>query len=189
MLIAEPRYTVEQFLQMFEYGLLPDAASSELLEGQLVIRSAKSPCVTTCLVLAHEAIHLFLPTDLRVRIQSSIRTGDSLAEPTLAVVRGVLRDYVDRHPGPDDTPLVVEISDTSLRQDRTLKARVYARAGIPVYWIINVVDSQIEVHTDPTGSDPLPCYRTCVEYRNEDEVPVVIDGQEIGRIAAKDVLP
>jgi Uma2 family endonuclease len=85
--------------------------------------------------------------------------------------------------------MVVEISDTSLREDRKLKARIYARAGIAVYWIVNLVDSRIEVHTKPTGPDPAPSYRERAEYCDGDLVPVWIDGVEVGRIVARNLLP
>ena len=53
-------------------------------------------------------------------------------------------------------PLVVEVADSSLGQDRTFKSRIYAAGSIPTYWIINLADSRVEVHTDPTGPDPRP---------------------------------
>ena len=62
----------------------------------------------------------------------------------------------------------------------------YGRAGIPVYWIVNLRDSQVEVYTDP---DPAGGYRSRVDYRPGDDVPVVIDGQVVGRIAVTDLLP
>jgi Uma2 family endonuclease len=140
-------------------------------------------------VLADEAFRIVLPSGWRLRNQSAIRTTDSVPEPDLAVVRGAARDYAQRHPGPADTAMVVEISDTSLRDDRKLKARIYARAGIAVYWIVNLVDSRIEVHTKPTGPDPAPSYRERAEYCDGDLVPVWIDGVEVGRIVARNLLP
>jgi len=189
MSIAEPHLTVEQFLEMFENGRLPDPDHSELLDGRIVIRTAKSPLAATCLALAHEAFRVILPSGWRLRNQSSIRTTDSIPEPDLAIVRGPARDYAQRRPGPGDTVMVVEISDSSLRQDRTLKSRIYARAGIAVYWIVNIVDAQVEVYNDPTGPDPAPSYRGRAEYRDDDPIPVVIDGVEVGRIVARNILP
>jgi Uma2 family endonuclease len=87
-----------------------------------------------------------------------------------------------------DTVLVIEVADTTLRQDHGVKKRAYAQAAIPVYWIVNLKANTIEVYTDPTGSSK-PDYRQCQEYGASDEIPVVIDGQEVGRVAVRELLP
>jgi Uma2 family endonuclease len=94
-----------------------------------------------------------------------------------------------RHPAPQDTGLVVEVSDSTLQDDRTLKARLYARSAIPVYWIINLIAGQVEVYTDPTGPDPSPAYRQRQDYSAADAVPLVLDGVEVARIPVRDLLP
>ena len=80
--------------------------------------------------------------------------------------------------------LIIEVSDTTLRADR-LKARLYAAAGVPNYWIINLVDRQVEVHTDPSPNG----YRSRVVLGPDRSVPVVIEGVEVGRIPVADILP
>ena len=77
-------------------------------------------------------------------------------EPDLSVVRGESDDYTDHHPGPADIALVVEVADSSLSRDRGEKRDNYARAGIPVYWIVNLVGRQLEVSSNPTGGATLP---------------------------------
>jgi Uma2 family endonuclease len=64
--------------------------------------------------------------------------------------------------------------------------RLYASSGVPVYWIVNLVDGLVEMYTN---ADPSGGYRSRVDFRLGDEIPVVIDGREIGRIAVKDLLP
>jgi Uma2 family endonuclease len=123
------------------------------------------------------------------RSQSATTTADSEPEPDLAVIRGSERDYLTRHPGPADMALAVEVSESSLPRDRSHKTRIYARAAVPVYWIINLVDLQVEVYTDPTGPDPAPVYRTRRDYRPGDLVPFVMDGRELGPIPTQDLLP
>ena len=100
-------------------------------------------------------------------------------------MRGESRQYFNHHPGAEDIGLVVEIADSSLPQDRKLKKRIYAAAGIPVYWIVNLTKQRIEVYTEPSGAD----YQQRQDYDAEAEVPVVIEGQEVGRIAVKELLP
>jgi len=94
-----------------------------------------------------------------------------------------------RHPGPQDIALLVEVSNTTLPRDRTVKARVYARAGVAVYWIINLVDRQIEVYSEPTGPAPQPAYGRRTDYRPGQAVPLVIGGTQVGQIAVNELLP
>ena len=105
-------------------------------------------------------------------------------EPDVAIVRGTDDDYEHRHPGPTDVGLLVEVSDATLDRDRDEKRPAYARGGIAVYWIINLVDRQVEVYTDP-GPDG---YRSSRVFTPGQVVPVVIDGRQIGQIAVDDIL-
>ena len=73
----------------------------------------------------------------------------SKPEPDRCVVRGTIRDYEGHHPGPGDIALLVEVADSSLADDRELAIEVYGPAGIPVYWIVNLVHRQVEVYADP----------------------------------------
>ena len=84
---------------------------------------------------------------------------------------------------------MVEVADTSLRRDRGTKQRVYARARIPVYWIANLPERRFEVYTEPSGPAPHPGYRQRQEYGPDEEIPVVLAGQEIGRLKVGDLLP
>ena len=81
------------------------------------------------------------------------------------------------------------MSDTTLRFDRTRKASLYARAGIQDYWILNLVDTQVEVHTNPSGAIPAAGYGQRQVFGPADAVPLVLLGQEAARIPAQDLLP
>lgn len=120
--------------------------------------------------------------------QEPITTSDSEPEPDVVVVRGERRRYHDRHPGPEDVALVVEIADTTLQRDRTIKKRLYARAGIPRYWIVNLVDRQIEAYAQPRGGDEAD-YLDQQIYHISDEMPVTLGDGEVMRIAVRDLLP
>ena len=76
-----------------------------------------------------------------------------------------------------------------MTRDRQDKGRLYARAGIVCYWIINLVDRVLEVYTDPSGPDPNPAYRHREVYHRGDSVPLIIVGQEIARIPVSEFLP
>jgi Uma2 family endonuclease len=105
------------------------------------------------------------------------------------LIHGRPEDYSDRQPGPEDAFLVVEVADASLSRDRGPKKCIYARAGVPIYWIVNPKDRQIEVYSEPSGPTTRPTYRRRHNYDETDLVPVVIDDIEVGRVAVRDVLP
>jgi Uma2 family endonuclease len=183
------RFTVDEYHRMLQHGILADGEPFELLEGFIVPKMTRNPQHDIALELVDEALRGRLPGGWRLRIQSAITTDDSEPEPDLAVVRGDARSRGDRHPGPQDLGLVVEVADTSLAQDRQEKGRLYARAGIACYWIVNLVDRQVEVYTDPTGPGPSPAYRQRHDFAAGDAVPLVLEGNEVTRIAVAEFLP
>jgi Uma2 family endonuclease len=183
------RFTVDEYHRMIEAGVFVDDERFELLEGWIVPKMVRNPPHDVAIELTHEALRGLVPEGWRVRNQSATTTADSEPEPDLIVVRGVPRDYLDHHPGPRETALVIEVADSSLARDRGIKRRLYARAGYPVYWVINLGAALIEVHTDPTGPDANPTYRLVQEFGVDDSVPLVIEGREVGRLAVRDLLP
>lgn len=96
-----------------------------------------------------------------------------------------------RHPGPGDFGIVIEVSNTSLDSDREDKLPIYARAGLQVYWIVNVVDLQIEVYEQPCGPGSNPGYATNRVYKPGDAVPLVLvlDGNAVATIPVSEMLP
>ena len=174
---------------MIQTGLLTEDDPVELLEGWLVPKMARNPPHDIALELAVEMIRPCLPSGWRIRVQSAITLSDSEPEPDVAVVCGPVRSHVSRHPGPAEVGLLVEVADSSLVHDRTEKGRVYARAGILVYWIVNLVDALVEVYTSPSGPATTPGYGQRQDYRPGDLVPLVIGGQQVGQVAVQDLLP
>jgi hypothetical protein len=83
---------------------------------------------------------------------------------------------------------VAEVSDSSLAFDQIDKCRSYARANLPIYWILNLVDRQVEVYTDPRPADPVPSYATRTDYRPGDSVPLVLDGHAVAQTPVDDLL-
>jgi Uma2 family endonuclease len=174
---------------MIEADVRTEDDRFELLEGRVVTKDPLSPIVAVSIGVLHERLRLVLPAGWHIREQSAITTADSGPEPDLAIVRGARRDYTDRHPGPEDIAILIEVAESSLAQDRELKGRLYGRAGLAAYWIVNVIDRQIEVYSDPTGPDPSPGYRARRDYRGSDVIPLQIDGHEVAQLALSDVLP
>jgi Uma2 family endonuclease len=183
------RLSVDQYHALAAAGVVDEDAPVELLEGLLVRRMTKHPPHALSAELTREALAALLPPGWFINGQEPLTTLDSEPEPDVIVVRGQRRDYADRHPGPDDVALVVEVADTSLGRDRGLKQRVYARAGVPVYWILNLVDRQLEVYTAPSGPTARPAYGERRDHGAEAAVPVVVGGQVVGSLDVGALLP
>jgi Uma2 family endonuclease len=182
------RLGVEQYHAMVVAGILDEDAPVELLEGWLVVKCRKSPPHSVSKGLLYDIVRRLMPPDSFLCTVGAVTTTDSEPEPDLMVIWGDPERYAEHHPGPGDVPLVVEVADSSLRRDRQIKKRVYARAGIPVYWIVNLVDRRIEVYTLPGGPTAAPDYAERRDYAEGEAVPVVIEGREVGRVAVGAVL-
>jgi len=144
------RFTADEVLSMVDCGILGEDEPVELLDGALVVREPQAPShAAVRQELSRRLDRLVEPAGMHVRDQSPVLAdADSLPEPDLAVVRGRPADYRQRHPTGADTLLVVEVAVTSRWIDRA-KARLYARAGIPVYWLLDVSARTLTVHEDP----------------------------------------
>lgn len=182
------RFSVEEYRRLGEVGVLAEDDRVELLAGWIIPKMNLNPPHSVSVQLANDAIRKILPEGWCMRIQDAVSTSDSEPEPDVAVVRGNIRDYVRRHPGPGEIGLIVEVADTSLPRDR-YKCRLYGNAEIPSYWVVNLMDRRIEMYTDPTGPDPNPGYRRRQDHDPSAAVPFVIDGREIARINVSDLLP
>jgi Uma2 family endonuclease len=183
------RISVEQYHAIIRAGVFDDDDPIELLEGWLVEKMPKKPPHSVATGLLSDALAPLLPAGWHLITQEPITTRDSEPEPDIGVVRGKRREYVDRHPQPKDVGLVVEVADATLARDRGVKKTIYARAGIPIYWIVNLVDRCVEIYSDPTGQAKKPDYRQRQIFGLRDSVPLVLDGEEIGRQKVKLLLP
>jgi hypothetical protein len=182
------RFTVEQYERLGASGILKPGDRVELLEGWIVEKKTQNPPHAVTLDNTADALRPVLPTGWRTREQKPIKTWKSMPEPEVAVVRGPNKRYARRHPVPADIALVVEVSDSTLDEDRGPKQLVYARARLPIYWIVNLVQSQVEVYTDPKGGLDAH-YRQRQDYALDELVPVVINGGKVGFVRVRDLLP
>jgi Uma2 family endonuclease len=95
---------------------------------------------------------------------------NGLPEPDIAIVRGAIDDYAGHHPGGDDVVFVVEVAVTSLATDR-LKAIEYARAGAPVYWLVDVTGRRLEIHSQPDTKTARYSVTTILDETRDVEIP------------------
>ena len=183
------RLSIEQYHAIIQAGILTEDDSVELLEGLLVFKRPKNPPHRATTRLVRTALENILPAGWYVDSQEPITLSNSEPEPDIVVVRGDTRQYLDRHPGAEDIALIIEVSDTTLQRDRTVKKRIYARAGISIYWIVNLVEEQVEVYSQPLVEVEQPDYSQRLDFGRSAVIPIIIEGIEIGAIAVNSLLP
>jgi Uma2 family endonuclease len=151
--LAQPRlWTRAEYDSMVEAGIFGPDDKIELIEGEIVQMAPQRTPHSVAIVMAQAAVQQATPPSCHIRTQLPLVASDSSEpEPDVALVAGLPRDYLVAHPRA--ALLVIEISDTTLTFDRTVKKRLYARAGIPEYWIVNLVERKVEVHREPEGEE------------------------------------
>jgi Uma2 family endonuclease len=183
------RFSVGEYHQMIETGILTDEDKVELIEGYVELKMPRNPAHDSTVQATTKRIFRVLPKDWDLRVQLAVTLTDSEPEPDAAVVRGDESAYRIHHPSPADVGMLAEVSDSSLDRDRIDKGRIYARARIPIYWIINLIDRQVEVYTDPSGPTAAPAYAKRQIFKVGDAVPVVLDSALVGSIPVAELMP
>lgn len=180
------RMSVEEYERLAASGIIPSSSRYHLINGYLVEKMTHNPPHATSFQRTGAELGRVVPAGWHIRPALPVRlpAQASSPEPDHCVARGTIDDYADRHPGAADVALVVEVADSSLAEDREYAARVYAPAGIPACWIVDVNHRQVEAHADPGPHG----YRSITTFTEGQSVPLVIDGREVGRIAVVDML-
>lgn len=184
-----PRCTVDQYHRMIDAGIFDESGDVELLKGWLVSKMAHDPPHRTGLGVTSETLTSVAPPGWHVNAQVPVTTSDSEPEPDVSVVRGRRRDYPNRHPGPEDVGLLVEVADTTLELDRDFKGPLYAQAGFAAYWIVNIPERRVEVYSGPSSTGPSPHYQRRQDFNENESIPLILDGREVARIPVHELLP
>ena len=168
---SEPmRMTVQRYFGLVETGVLAEDDRVELLEGVVVAMTPSNPRHAAVVSLAGEVLREAVGRRAAVRVQCTLSLAPySAPEPDVAVVAGSHREYLSAHP--TTALLVVEVSDASLQQDRITKAAIYAAAGIPEFWIVNLRDGVVEVRRSPDCERAL--YREVLTLRGGERIALV----------------
>lgn len=183
------RLTVAQVLAMQEQGILGDDEDVELWGGVLYRLVKHEPHNYTVAVTA-EALRPLIPADYHVREEKSSRQGPHfLPEPDVAVARGALRSYVNTIPTLDRLALIVEVCESTRRADFATKPRAFARAGVPIYWVVDLRRRQVVVFREPRPQVRYFEYACQTRFGSGEILDVVIDGEVRGRLAVEDLLP
>jgi Uma2 family endonuclease len=163
------RFTRAEYHRLGELGIIDPDEKLELLDGLIVEKPIKGPLhvAVTRRLIARMPRHL--PAGWFVQTQDPIGLAASEPEPDAAILRGDETSYDTRHPEPLNIGIVIEVAESTLPTDRREKGRLYAQAALPVYWIVNVADGQIEVYTDPNPAANPPAYASRTDYLLEQD--------------------
>ena len=180
--VATCRWSRDVYDRAVAAGVFGPEDRIELIEGELVVMTPHGSRHATAIRLVNRALTRVFGEDCIVQCQLPLAIADdSEPEPDLAVVEGEIADFRDAHPSA--ALLVVEVADDSLRRDRTVKRRLYARCGIPEYWIVSLPDAALEVYRDPADDD----YRDVAVLRAGETVAPL--ARPAARIPVSDLLP
>lgn len=147
------RFTVDEYHRMGEAGILHEDERVELLEGEIMQMAPIGSRHADCVDYFAEWLITRLAGRAVVRIQNPVRlSAGSEPEPDLALVRPRPGRYAAAHPAPEDVFLIVEVADTTLRYDREVKLPLYAGAGIPEVWIVDLEGQRVLVYRKPNTS-------------------------------------
>jgi Uma2 family endonuclease len=179
------RLSVEQYEAMIAAGVFTKRDRFHLINGLLVAKMTEYPPHASSCDAVQAGLPPVLPPGWYVRMGNPLRipSRSSEREPDAAVARGSYRDHALRQAGPPDVAMVVEVADSSLNEDRGLTS-VYGGGGVPVYWIINLADRQVEVYSSPHSGG----YLSRQDFAVGEHFAIVIDGVEAGRIAVGDLM-
>ncbi len=173
-------FTVEEYHQMTEIGVLHPDERVELIEGQIISMAAKGAVHVVTVSLAARLLQQVLGEAVLIRTQDPIWLHSGAEpEPDIAVVQGSLLDYSDHHPTPSETYLIIEVADSTLKFDCETKARSYAQAGIEDYWVLDVNNRQLFVFRQPVAAQ----YQDLTIYSEVDSLAPLKFPEQIVSIA------
>lgn len=159
--VTRHRFTVAEYERMGQVGIFSEDERVELVRGEVIKMSPIGERHASCVDFLTQLITLRLRRSAIVRVQNPVQLDDySEPQPDITVLKPRDDFYRHAHPRPEDVLLVIEVSDSTLDFDRKVKVHLYARAGIPETWVVNLPEERIEVYSDPVGGE----YQTVRSY-------------------------
>jgi Uma2 family endonuclease len=142
----------------------------ELIEGELIDKMGQNPPHGYVIAVLTEILSTAFPGRVRIQLTIALPEPEGIFSeplPDVAVVRKKSTEYFYRHPGPPDIALLIEVADSSVQMDRGTKARLYARCGVELYWVVDISGRRIIVYRNPGPEE----YNSVTIYQVHDQVP------------------
>lgn len=171
------RFTVQEYYRMAEAGILDPNVRTELIDGEVILMPPMGDPHAGNVDRGNAVLNRLLGDVAVIRVQSHVQLDEhQQPEPDLAVLRPRADFYTNGPPTPPDIFLIMEVADTTLRYDRRTKGPLYARAGIPEYWLHDVNAATLTVFRDPSPDG----YRSEQTLRRGDRIaPLAFPDREI----------
>ena len=169
------QFTVQQFHEMMDKGILSAKDRVELVNGLVVRKSSQNTPHASMVEDFYMQLAKQIVPGWKIRSQLPITLVSGEPEPDFAIIRGRRKSNDKCHPTVSECGIVMEVSDSTLRYDRNEKGPFYSAAGIPEYWIINLEEGVVEVYTHPTPDG----YDQVQVFRPGECVPFILDAQLI----------
>jgi Uma2 family endonuclease len=167
--------TVDEYYLMAEAGILKADDRVELVNGELINMSPSSSRHSGTVNKISRVLNQLVGDDFILSVQNPTRLNQhSEPEPDVMLLKPREDFYMESHPGPQDVVLVIEVAENSQEYDKVVKARMYAEAGMPEYWVVDTVGRSIMVHTRPEAGG----YRRISYFQEQDELMVA--GKPVG---------
>jgi Uma2 family endonuclease len=184
------RFTAKQVMKMIRAGIIGDDEDVELWDG-ILYKMTKGELHNQIVMLTADALRAVAPREeYHVREEKSNSDGRySLPEPDVTVQRGKLGVLIPRPPKLEHVALIVEVDHSTARSDRIVRFSRYAERRIPVYWIIKAKQRIVLVFDMPEGASAEAHYARSQRYSGDAEIPIVLDGREVGRVVASSLFP
>jgi Uma2 family endonuclease len=150
--LTRHKFTVEEYHRMAEVGLLGEDDRIELLDGEIVDMSPVGAQHAACVKRLGKLLSRVIGDDAMLGVQDPVRLDDTTEPiPDVSILKTRSDFYASSHPTPADVLLLIEVADSTLPVDRRVKVPLYARAGIPEVWVVNLQQETVEVYSQPGG--------------------------------------
>ncbi len=162
---------VDEYYRLAQIGVLSEDDRVELIEGEIIPMTPIGNRHASCVMRLIELIMTKLERKVIINPQNPLRLNRyNEPQPDITILKRDPNFYENKTPDAGDTHIVIEIADSSIQHDRKTKRALYAKRGIPEYWLVNLTNNTIEVYTQPEQNT----YKTQITYHRGDNIQSTI---------------
>jgi Uma2 family endonuclease len=187
------RLSAEDYFRMVDTDIIPNDRRVGLWEGRLYEKMPKNLAYAAASSMIMTVLFRAIPEGWFMSLERPIVVDEfTVPFPDISVVRGDPDLYYQRgsQPKVNEIGLAIEMADPSLKKNLTTSLQTYAGAGLPVYWVVSLESRRVEVYSDPQiAGEGAARYAKAETFGLGQDVPLVLDGREVARVPANDLLP